>query len=129
MVARTIGMAAQGACALAGKDLTMAAPKRFQARHEERDPRAHLVVIESRPAAGLTLAVVDTLVGEASTGMRLVASDTGEQWEVRGTAFAPIHSVEQGRQGIVLAPLGHHGPLTPGTHLEQAPVAVVGATD
>ena len=107
----------------------MAAPKRSQARHEERDPRVQLVVIESRPASGMTLAVVDTLVGEASTGMWLVASDTGQQWEVRGIAFAPIHSVEQGCQGIVLAPLAHQGFLAPGTHLDQVPVAVVGATD
>ena len=107
----------------------MAALKRFETRHEEHNSQVRLVVVESRSAAGRILAVVDILAGEVSAGMRLVASDTGDRWEVRGTAFVPIDAVEQGRQGIVLAPVGHQGTLTPGTRLEQVLVAAVRATD
>jgi hypothetical protein len=109
--------------------MMMAAPKRFETSHEERNPQVRLLVVESRSAAGRLLAVVDILAGEVRAGMWLVASETGERWEVRGTAFVPVETVEQGRQGILLTPIGHQGGLTPGTRLEQMQAAVVGATD
>lgn len=107
----------------------MAAPRRFQAHEEERDSRARFVVVESRLVAGKVLTVVDTLSGEVSAGMRLEVSDTGDQWEVQSIAFAPISAAEQGRQGLLLVPLDQQRSLTPGTHLEQAPVAVVRVID
>jgi len=99
--------------------------------HRMSDNRclAQLVVVESRPVAGKVLTVVDSLAGEVSAGMRLEVSDTGERWEVQSLAFAPISAIEQGRQGLLLVPLDQQQSLTPGTHLEQAPVAVVRATD
>lgn len=88
-----------------------------------------MVVVECRPVADRVLAAVDILAGEVRVGMKLAVSDTGERWEVRGTAFVPVGAVEQGRQGILLVPVGHQGSLRSGTRLEQAPVAVVGVTD
>ena len=117
LVARNTGATSPGEGALAGEGKMMAVPRRSVRRQAARDPQGEFLVVESRPVDGLVLAVVEASADRVATGMRVIASETGEMWEVRGIAFAPIQTIERGRLGVLLAPVGHGGGLPSGVRL------------